>query len=64
MNKVKPRILLGSVVCIAAVFVALAGAGLYSLPSKAQAAVPGSAMRYSQRARSAGCGASGRPDCL
>ena len=44
MNKVKPRILLGSVLCMSGIFVALAGAGLYSAPSKAQAkSAPGSA---------------------
>jgi hypothetical protein len=37
MNKIKPRILLGSVLCLAGVFIALAGAGLYMGSSKAQA---------------------------
>ena len=44
MNKLKPRILLAAVLCLAGIFVALGGAGLYSAPSKARAeAVPGSA---------------------
>ena len=44
MNKLKLRILLGFVVCLAGIFVALGGAGLYSAPSKARAeSVPGSA---------------------
>ena len=44
MNKLKLRILLAAVLCLAGIFVALGGAGLYSAPSKARAeAVPGSA---------------------
>ena len=37
MNNAKPRILCASVLCLAGIFVALGGAGLYSAPSKAQA---------------------------
>ena len=44
MNKIKPRILLGSVLCLAGVFIALAGVGLYLGSSKVSGTVgPGSA---------------------
>ena len=65
MNKLKLRILLSTVLCLAGIFVALAGAGLYSAPSKAPAeAVPGSAAPTANAPGGAGRGASGRPGRL